>query len=188
MFAERGFASASMSAIASEADLTTGALYGHFEGKAELLLAVVEGALRELPMTRLLEAPDRQEPAGSYLPKMVSEYVSPRLGRLRRLAVEVHIAAGRDKRVAQLVAASNRRVVAAVRETLEQALERDASSTGRDRDHAARLLLVVVMGLAHLDTLDPDLIGDADWIQFLENAMGRMLELPLLPNEGGGAR
>jgi AcrR family transcriptional regulator len=178
LFAERGFASASMSAIAEQADLTTGALYGHFEGKAELLLAVVERALRELPMTKLLEVPDRPVPDLAFLPRMASEYAAPQLGRLRRLAVEVNTAAGRDKRVAELVTDSNLRVARAVRAVLDQALGPGAPSSDKDRDYAARMLLVVVMGLQHLDTLDSTLIGDPDWVRYLEAGVARLLELP----------
>ena len=183
LFAERGFASASMSAIAEQADLTTGALYGHFEGKAELLLAVVERALLELPMTQLLEVPDRPVADAAFLPRMASEYAAPQLGRLRRLAVEVNTAAGRDKRVAELVSDSNLRVARGVRAVLDQALGPVASSNAKDRDYAARMMLVVVMGLQHLDTLDPALIGDPDWIRYLEAGVGRLLELPSAADE-----
>ena len=183
LFAERGFASASMSAIAEQADLTTGALYGHFEGKAELLLAVVERALRELPMTQLLEVPDRPVSESDFLPRMASEYADPRLQRVRRLAVEAHTAAGRDKRVAELVSDSNLRVARGVRAVLDQALGPGTSpSSDKDREYAARMLLVVVMGLQHLDTLDATLIGDPDWIRYLEAGVARLLERPPTPD------
>jgi hypothetical protein len=109
---------------------------------------------------------------------MASEYAAPQLGRLRRLAVEVQTAAGRDKRVGELLSDSNLRVARGVRAVLDQALGPATPSTVRDRDYAARLLLVVVMGLLHLDTLDPTLVGDPEWIRYLEAGIGRMLELP----------
>jgi hypothetical protein len=31
------------------------------------------------------------------------------------------------------------------------------------------------MGLAHLETLDPGLIGDEGWIRFLESSLGNLL-------------
>ena len=178
LFAERGFAAASMSAIAREADLTTGALYGHFEGKTELLLAVVEQALRELPMTRMLEAADRPVPGAEFLPKMASEYLAPERHRLRRLSVEVQTAAGRDDRVAERVVASNRRVAAGVRAVLDQLPGPVPASSTQDRDHAAWMLLVVLMGLQHIDTLEPALVGDPEWVRFVEEGVGRLLELP----------
>ena len=167
-----------MSAIAEQADLTTGALYGHFEGKAELLLAVVEGALSELPMTRMLEATKRPVADAAFLPRMASEFADPKLRRLRRLAVEVHSAAGRDTQVAELVSDSNQRVARGVRSVLDQALGPATPSAARDRDYSARLLLVMMMGLQHLDTLDPSLIGDPDWVRHVEAGIGRLLELP----------
>src|SRR6266571_4436688 len=47
LFAEQGFAHASMPAIASLSGITAGAIYRHFESKAELLLEVVKRALRD---------------------------------------------------------------------------------------------------------------------------------------------
>jgi hypothetical protein len=53
-------------------------------------------------------------------------------------------------------------------------------STGRlpadlDADRVASLLVVMIMGLAHLETLAPGRIGDAKWIAFLEASVGDLL-------------
>ena len=42
IFTERGFAKASLSDIAREANVTRGAIYWHFENKSELLAALME--------------------------------------------------------------------------------------------------------------------------------------------------
>jgi AcrR family transcriptional regulator len=42
VFARKGFAAARVEEIAREANVTTGALYGHFQGKQELFLAVFD--------------------------------------------------------------------------------------------------------------------------------------------------
>ena len=63
LFATLGFANTSMPAIAKRSGITPGAIYRHFESKAELLMAVVRSALDTLPTSvRLLE------PAASILP------------------------------------------------------------------------------------------------------------------------
>src|ERR1700756_877940 len=45
VFAERGYEGAAVSDIARRAGFTTGAIYGRFRDKAELLLEVVRGVL-----------------------------------------------------------------------------------------------------------------------------------------------
>ncbi|MGH8980705.1 MAG: TetR family transcriptional regulator [Acidimicrobiales bacterium] len=44
LFAERGYAATSLEQIAQAADVTKGAIYGHFESKEDLLLSAIEGA------------------------------------------------------------------------------------------------------------------------------------------------
>src|SRR5215475_2714428 len=51
LFAEHGFASTSMPAIAERSGITAGAIYRHFKSKAELLLEVVKRALGALPLS-----------------------------------------------------------------------------------------------------------------------------------------
>ena len=58
VFAEKGYDGAGVQEIARRAGFTTGAIYGRFRGKAELLLAAIEaqlarrvrGALRRPPL------------------------------------------------------------------------------------------------------------------------------------------
>jgi AcrR family transcriptional regulator len=47
MFAERGYVETSMRDIANRASLTTGALYGHFRNKAELLAEAISTRISE---------------------------------------------------------------------------------------------------------------------------------------------
>ena len=44
-----------------------------------------------------------------------------------------------------------------------------------DIPSAAALLLVIVMGLCHLDTFDPELVGDRDWAAFLGATVEQVL-------------
>jgi len=43
LFRERGYAATSLEQIAEAADVTKGAIYGHFSGKEDLLLSAIEG-------------------------------------------------------------------------------------------------------------------------------------------------
>ena len=174
LFAERGYAQTSLAKVAAAADVTTGSIYGYFDSKGELLVAVVERALRALPVWNLLETGSDLAAAALYA-RLAALYAAPKLHRVRRLAVEVHAAAARDKSIAELVAQSNAAVVAAVRAQLEAAAVRGEIAKDVDLDHAARFLLIVIMGLAHLETLDPALVGDRDWELWLRERLPMML-------------
>ncbi len=41
---------------------------------------------------------------------------------------------------------------------------------------AASLILVMIMGLAHLETLEPALVGDHAWTRFVERSVHAVLE------------
>ena len=56
VFAERGYEGAAVSDIARRAGFTTGAIYGRFRDKAELLLEVVRGVLESQQDAALLAA------------------------------------------------------------------------------------------------------------------------------------
>jgi AcrR family transcriptional regulator len=178
LFAERGFAQTSLSKIAEAADVTTGAIYGHFDSKGALLVAVVEQALVALPVWQLLGSDTDQpsdEPTASLYGRLAALYARPELSRVRRLAIEVHAAAARDKEIAALVAESNGEVVAAVRRKLKGGASQRETGSPDDVDHAARFLLVVIMGLAHLETLDPGLVGNPGWDAWLSERLPRLL-------------
>src|SRR5215471_15493898 len=80
LFAEHGFASASMPAIAELSGITAGAIYRHFKSKAELLLEVVKRALDALPLSfeRSRGADD-----AALLPEFAARLTDPALTLLR---------------------------------------------------------------------------------------------------------
>jgi len=173
VFSEQGYVGASISAIADRAGVTSGALYRHFESKADLLLHVVDQAVHGIPLSEKLASGGRTTP--QFFSELVSAYAAPSLRRLRRLAIEIHAAASRDQNAAELLSDFNRRTHRALRERLERCIESGALPAELDAQRTASLLLVLVMGLAHLDTLEPTLLGDRTWTRFLERSVERLL-------------
>lgn len=173
MFSEQGYAGASISSIADRAGVTSGALYRHFASKADLLLNVVDQAVHGIPLSEKLGSRGKTTPR--FFSQLVSAYASPALRQVRRLAIEIHAAASRDKDAAELLAEFNQRMHDALRLRLEQCVESGAVPPALDTARCASLLLVLVMGLAHLDTLEPSLVGDRDWTRFLEVSVERLL-------------
>jgi AcrR family transcriptional regulator len=174
LFARRGFDATSVDAIAARANLTAGALYRHFRAKGELLLDVMRRALAALPIARHMRA-DRGR--AELLPDMVALYMAPAARRLRRIVIELHTVASRDPRVARLVRDFSKRVAQDTRARIEAGRHEGQLLPLHDPDLAARLLMVIIAGLAHVDTLYPGLLDNAEWQNLVEQVIADLLGL-----------
>jgi AcrR family transcriptional regulator len=173
VFAEKGFENASLQAIASRAGVTSATIYRHFESKADLLLGVVEQAIHAMPIVEHLDGQEVMDPRA--FARIVSSYADPALGRLRRLAIEIHVAASRDAEAGALLRKLNERVHRGLSTKLAHCVRDRRLPASLDTERVASLLVVLIMGLAHLETLDPGLVGDEGWIRFLESSLGDLL-------------
>jgi AcrR family transcriptional regulator len=174
LFAEYGFAGASMPAIAAQSGITAGAIYRHFKSKAELLLEVVKRALKALPFS--FERSSGADDA-ALLPEFAARLTDPALTLLRQLSVEVHAAARRDPEVRKLLAAYNEMALRKIRTLLEVEEQTKPRDTLWAPEYTARALTVFLMGLNHLDTLHPQLVGDQAWRQFVASYVTALLRL-----------
>ena len=160
LFAQRGTRATTMQQVAARAGFTVGALYRHFHGKPALLLAVVDAALEKIPVLQTGE-----------VSKIVGVYVTPEADVSRKLAREVHTAARRDRRVRRLLDAFNRRMRGALAARVAEVAGKPVAAA----DVTADLLLVLVLGLAHLDTLAPDRCDRPEFRAAVEKAVERIL-------------
>jgi AcrR family transcriptional regulator len=174
LFALRGFDATSVDAIAERAGLTVGALYRHFKTKGELLLDVIRRALTSLPIARHMRG-DGARP--DLLPEMVQLYMAPASRKLRRLVIELHTAAGRDPRVARLFREFSERMAGDTRARIESGLRDGTLTPNLDPDLSARFLMVLIAGLAHVDTLYPALAGNAGWRTLVMDVVAMLLGL-----------
>jgi len=173
VFAEKGFENASLQAIASRAGFTSATIYRHFESKADLLLGVVEQAIHAVLIAEHLDGQEIMAPRD--FARIVSSYAGPALGPLRRLAIEIHAAASRDAEAGALLRRLNERVHRGLSTKLADCVRDGRLPGSLDSERIASLLVVLIMGLAHLESLDPGLIGDEGWIRFLESSLGDLL-------------
>lgn len=178
LFAEHGFASTSMPAIAARSEITAGAIYRHFASKAELLLEVVKRALEVLPFS--FERSDGGQDAAR-LPDAAARLTDPALTLLRQLALEVHAAARRDPEVRTLLSAYNETTLRNIRALLKPTLHTDARDAPGHLEFTARAVMVFLMGLHHMDTLHPQLEGDPTWREFVAAHVAGLLGLPAPP-------
>lgn len=96
---ERGFEGATVADIAQRAEVSAPAIYNHFGGKVELLVAAGRWALDELTAG----AGVRVTPAA-----VARTYLAPDFADTRRLLTELHLAAQRHPEVAALLASWHR--------------------------------------------------------------------------------
>lgn len=172
LFAESGFDGVSMPAIAEAAGITPGAIYRHFDGKAELFFQVIGRAVDAAA------APALTATAGiGAIPAMVADFAAAPQQRLRKMAVEVHYAAAKNPRVRCLLRRYVDRDAGAMAAGFAAAQAAGEMASGPDPALLAVAVLVFVMGQMHLDTLAPQLVGDAAWRAFVEELVATLLGL-----------
>ncbi|MGH7857990.1 MAG: TetR family transcriptional regulator C-terminal domain-containing protein, partial [Candidatus Binatia bacterium] len=138
-----------------------------FAGKPDLLLAVVAEALERSPA---FEA--AADHSGERISEVVGFYVSRELEEVRGIGREVHAAARREERVRALLAKYNGRVRKA---TVARIRAMRGARPAGSPELAADVLLALVLGLAHLDTLFPERAGDPGFRAAVEEAVERIL-------------
>ncbi len=174
LFAEHGYASTSMPTIAERSGITAGAIYRHFPNKAELLLEVIKRALAALPFS--FERGGGEEHVRR-LPEVAARFTDPALSLVRQLALEVHAAARRDPEVHRLLSAYNETAMQSIRALIEPVLPVGAQDGARELEFTARAVMVFLMGLHHMDTLHPQLVGDRAWREFVTAHVATILGL-----------
>lgn len=169
LFCERGVARTSLQDIAQAAGATRGAVYWHFQDKADLFKSMLERVT--LPLEQALMQSVEPDPAGlSPLARLVEALlaaleVTVRDPQVRRV---FEIATHKVEYVDGLLAVAQHRIEVTHRllQAIEQALRLDAERTGRHLpmpvDVAARGLHSLLDGLLVNWLLDPqsfDLVG-----------------------------
>ncbi len=172
LFAEQGFDSVSMPEIANASGITAGAIYKHFSSKADLLLEVVKGAIQSIPL--LAQATDGIKDARD-LPVFAAAYTKPALKLLRQLTIEVHSATAKDRKVKKLVSQSNERAIKRMSESIAAAQTSGKLDPSLNPDFVASAVGVFVMGLTHMETFLPHLVGDKDWHDFVCSGVAKLM-------------
>src|SRR5271155_2149701 len=173
LFAEHGFEGSSMPAIARASGITAGAIYKHFRSKGELLLEVVKRSFESTP----LFIRNGASGTAAALPRLAAVYTEPELKLVRQLSIEVHSAASKDAEIRKLLARSNAVLIQHVRDTITMAQREGQIETELNPDFAARLFCIFVMGLLHMDTLLPNMIGDKLWRDFVRERVATLIGL-----------
>lgn len=173
LFATHGFAHTSMPAIAKRSGITPGAIYRHFESKAQLLVEVVRYALATLPTSIRVLEPAQLD--ASDLPEFAASYTTPEYKLIRQLSLEIHAAGSRARDAMDLLSQVNEEAARVISGSIAAAQKGGTVDLDLDPDFAALFFQATIMGLAHLDTLRPDLIGSHAWHDFILDRVSAVL-------------
>jgi len=132
---EHGFEGATVADIAQRADVSAPAIYNHFGGRVELLVAAGRAALSRLGRPRSAGRPAAAE--------VVRAFLAPEFAPTRRLLAELHLAVPRHPEVATLLAGWHTEQATAWRPT-----------AGRDRDATVKAFFALLLGLCQIESLD----------------------------------
>ena len=158
VFAERGFAAASLDQVAAAAGFTKGAVYSNFAGKDELFLALMDREvaerLRRVEAT-LAEAADLP---GALV--AVAAELSFRTESWQLLFLEFWQRAVRDPDVRRAFVASRRDLRARVAGVVTRFLAEHPVRTGWDAESLTVVLIALSNGLALEALPDPDAVPD----------------------------
>lgn len=169
VFARRGYDGASIAEITSEAGLTSGAVYAHYESKAELFVATLRSH-GERELDRML---GQSEPANLLdLMAVIAATFDRRDPEEGSLLVAAIVAASRHPEVAAHLGAGM-----AQRETFFSALIRAGQDAGGVADDVsaaslARLALMVALGSLLVGVLDLDPPQHDDWARVVDRLIG----------------
>ncbi len=176
VFVEHGYAGASIKAIARRAGVTSGTIYCHFDNKAELLIeGIKEEVASQTPLTPSLTGAGNKQLGIDDLTQIVSEFATSRMVRARRLSLELHAAAAKETAVAGLHLAWNQQSHAKLCALLELAVAQGIVSKDLQIAQTAHLFHALILGLSHLETLDPSLIDNETWIDYLNSSVRTLL-------------
>jgi AcrR family transcriptional regulator len=170
LFAELGFSGVSMPMIARASGITAGAIYKHFDSKDDLFFEVIRRTVQSVPLP---SAPESTPDIG-VLPQIVAMYTTPRLKLLRQLAVEIHSASARHPRVRRLLRRSLDVTIRQIREGIETS-QKTGKLDAADPELLASAIMVFIMGLMHMETLLPNLVGNAKWHDFVRERAANLL-------------
>ena len=159
---EHGFENATVSDIARRAEVSGPAIYNHFGGKVELMIAAGRWALGRL----------RTERGRSTTPMGVARaFLADDFADSRRLLTELHLASHRHPALAELLANWHR----------ARAAEWAPRTTAGDPEAAVKSFFALLLGLCQIDSLSGMCASTPTVIDHLDAVMRVLFPEEVLP-------
>lgn len=175
VFAEKGYEGAGVQEIARRAGFTTGAIYGRFEGKAELLLAAMESNSHD-EFQHLFAEHEAGEQAivgtvGSHL--VVDEFDSG-----QAMLLEAFVAGRRDPEVAEMLRRLVDERTAALHKHVDEAKAAGEVDAHLDTLAIVRFCQAVALGYLLFGAIDVDRPTPEAWQALIERVVAAAAPCP----------
>jgi len=168
VFAEKGYEGAGVAEIARRAGYTTGAIYGRFSGKAELLLAAIE-AHQDNELDRLFNEHQFEGKVTDILTTVGSHLVTDELGPNSALLLEAFMASRRDPEMARRVRESLDLRGDKLAELVTEAQSTGAIDPSLDKEAVVRFCHALGFGFLLFRAVELDLPDPEPWQQLISH-------------------
>ena len=162
VFAEKGYDGAGVAEIARRAGYTTGAIYGRFSGKAELLLAAIE-ARSNSELEVLFNEHRFEGKVTDILTTVGSHLVTDHMGPESALLLEAFVAARRDPEVRRLMQGALEWRGDRLADLVAEAQATGAIDPSLDAEAVVRFCHAVGFGFLPLRAADIELPAAGPW-------------------------
>jgi AcrR family transcriptional regulator len=171
VFAEKGYDGAGVAEIARRAGYTTGAIYGRFSGKAELLLAAID-AHSENELDTLFNEHRFEGKVTDILTTVGSHLVTDEMGPNSALLLEAFVAARRDPEVRRLMQDALDLRCDRLADLVTEAQATGAIDPALDTEAVVRFCHAVGFGFLLFRAVELDLPAAGPW----EDLISRLVE------------
>lgn len=169
VFARKGFEKATVAEIASEAGVSSGAIYTHYSSKAELLADALRGHGDEA--TSSLFAPGTRLDATGMLVALTERLADPPRAETALLA-EALLAARRDDALAKVLADALDQRARVLAGLVAEGQAAGVLQRGISADVAARFALMLGLGSMLVNELNMPPVDQGEWNEFSHRLIG----------------
>src|SRR5574342_1436325 len=153
LFSNQGYNKASVDDICTEAGISKGAFYHHFESKQALFLALLDGWLQTID-NAIETSKDKTAPETFMQMTEAFPYIFETAGNGLPMFLEFWLQASRDKKIWDASISPYRRYHKYFRSLIKKGVE-EGSFVEVDPDLASRMIVATAMGLLLQSLLDP---------------------------------
>ncbi len=172
VFLERGYAGATLEAIADEAGFSKGVVYSQFAGKPDLLLALLEQRIEERATSNAERAAALTGAEGLRSLLRTNARLGDEDADWTQLVIEFRLVAARDARLNARYAALHARTVEHLGAALADIAARGGEQLVLGQRHTAELILALGSGVSLERTAQPAALPEST----LEALVGRLSE------------
>jgi AcrR family transcriptional regulator len=167
-FIEQGYGAVSVRDLARSTQVTSGAIYGHFRNKADLLVAAIADHIDR----DLYVKPAAENTLRTYMQRQWRAYRSRR--GLRALMVEAAAAARIDSEVKRQLHELQTKKLAEWRAIYHEVQEEEGLDPDTDMDAVLVMLWATELGLGMLEAWDVELPKPAAWARLADRFLGSL--------------